>query len=1181
VFEGDIVETIASLPKVGRRRFGIRAKLLVAVGAVAVMTLLGGALTWRSYSQIEKLLVGVTRDNLPSLSAAMRLSEVTTRLAVVASGLDGAQSQAQREVNFRALQLQERRLRALIDSLADQPLHLGNIAELQALATDVADNISNRNQLVHERLDLVDRNQDFAATVDRLQKALDSLVAYRDHMDVDLKELLEATDILRAVVLANDLERLSQLRRGFDDHARAVSALAVGTRQGGVNEYAVRVQRLGSGADSIFALRTQLLSAEARLVVAVEDGHDTVARISGAMRQMVAAAQGAAVANEVGAEAVLREGRFAMMVIALVTFLGPLLFLWIFLGRNVVNRLAVLAESMKRIVNGDYLTPVMDDGDDEIADMAAEMGVFQDALARLHDSTAALKESEQRFRTILDTSPLPLAISLAGDHRLVYVNPRWCELYMVEYEDARAATARDFYSSAEDRQRVVDLVMRQGFVGDFETRMHRDDGQEFWAMLSAARIDLDGQPAVIVSTIDITKRKEQEEALADAKKLAEEASQAKTLFLATMSHEIRTPMNGVLTMAELLGDMHQTSEQREVTQVIRESAVSLLTIINDILDFSKIESGKMALETVEVSVTELVEGVAELLAPRAFEKGIGLFTCVDPTLSERCMGDPVRLRQIITNLAGNAIKFTARGCVRIDVEAVAGGAVTFSIIDTGIGLDGPAQSRLFEPFSQADASISRRYGGTGLGLSICRRLVAMMGGEIGVTSRPGDGANFWFTVPLPAADQPAGPPPDLSGIGVLVLAEGPVDAEILRRYVGHLGAQVTSVASTEGALAAVRSARLAGWAYDVVMLDGSMDFRARLALAGALRSAAAVDTVDDSTQVVMVVPHAAQAQAARDARAAGLFAALSKPLRRSVLWRTIAAAAGRGTLEEEDRDERVVEVYVPPSIEEAANANALILVAEDNPTNQLVIRRLMERLGYAIHLAEHGLEAWERMQVRDYGLLLTDCHMPEMDGYELTERVRNWEKGGLTRIPIVALTADAFSGTAARCRECGMDAFLAKPIDLAQLDATIRRLLPQAVPLRRRRVVEADAESPVAAPQSEPEDGQLAILDLSPLREIFGSITDEARELLTLFIDTTRPLLTDMDNAVVAGDTAAAREAAHSGKGAGNSAGAYRFGKICAEIEAACTQGEMDRVVARVPAMHAAFADVVQAVAEV
>ncbi|MGE5475307.1 MAG: ATP-binding protein, partial [Bacteroidales bacterium] len=848
-----------------RWRFGIRAKLLVAVGMVAAMTLVAGALAWASYSEIERLLAQVTRDNLPSVSAALRLSEATARLAAAAPALDGSQTQFQRQNNFIALQQQSERLRGLIEDLDDIGVGANQLQELRALMGAISGNLAGRNALVERRLALQERQRHLNDALVDVDEEIHRHQDHRAELDMSVSLIVDAVAALRQSFTVSDVETLARVRRSYDDHTRRLAMLVEGSGQGdpGTRAAARKVVALGSGPDNAFELRGQLLQMEGRLGAANEEGRELVARTSSVVGHLVGQAEAAASVNEQRAEDALSYGRRTMILIAFGTFLGPLLFVWLYLGRNIVARLSGLASTMHRIVQGDFTTRVSRSGDDEIADMAGELVVFQDAMARLQESSDLLKESEKRMRTILDTSPLALAISRISDNMIQYVNPRWAELYQVNEDDAVGMDAAVFYGDRDDRAKVVELVRGQGYLADFESRMRRADGSEFWALVSAAAIEMDGEPAICVSTTDITKRKEGEAALAEAKCMAEDASQAKSLFLATMSHEIRTPMNGVLTMAQLLEEMNLPPEQKEMARVIRDSATSLLTIINDILDFSKIESGRLQLETVDMNPVELVEGVAELLSQRALEKGVGLITFVDPALPERLRGDPVRLRQIITNLAGNAIKFTEKGCVRIAIETADANQrplmLRFSVSDTGIGLDDEQQARLFEPFTQADATIARRYGGTGLGLSICRRLVAMMGGDIGVDSRVGEGSTFWFTVPLEVASPWPEQGPDLAGIAVLVLAEGPVAAETMRQYLGHLGAQVAVVASTDGALAAVRAAALAGWCYDVVLMDGAQDFKLRVSVARALLAAAGSAA---PTRIVMVAPHAVYSAAA-------------------------------------------------------------------------------------------------------------------------------------------------------------------------------------------------------------------------------------------------------------------------------------------------------------------------------
>jgi len=1172
---------------VGRWRFGIRAKLVVAIGAVGAMILFGASLTWFSYTEIERLLAAMTRTNLPSVSNALKLSEATARLAAAAPALDGSMSQFQRQSNYVALQQQTEGLLGLLDGLAGAATDQNRVEELRSMIAAFADNVVDRNILVDRRLQLSERARARAEAISQLDIEVRGSVEWLNN-DQLLAAVVLASTILRETVTAPDIEKIGDLRESYNEQVRRLALLSDGIGEGPAADRARaltrRVLALGTGAENVFELRTLQMLTNARLSTANDEGRDLVARTSSAVGRLVSAAEADATDNERRAEAAVLNGRYTLLVVAMLTFIGPLLFVWLYLGRNLVGRLTGLAEAMHRIVLGDFHTPIPGGGKDEIADMAAELVVFRDAMAKVSDSTQALIESENRLRRILDTSPLALAISTVADHRLVLVNPRWTELYRVADRQAVGLDASTVYADPANLRRLVDLVTRNGFVTGFECRMRTRDGRDFWAMLSAAEIEMDGETAVIVSSTDISRHKEEEAALAEAKRMAEDANQAKSLFLATMSHEIRTPMNGVLTMAHLLEDMPLPPEQHEMSRVIRDSAMSLLTIINDILDFSKIEAGRLPLEVMEVSPVDLVEGVAELLAPRAREKGISLITHIDPDLPARVLGDPVRLRQIVTNLVGNAIKFTDSGYVRMSVDSADPHArplaLTLSVADTGIGLEEEQKARLFEPFMQADATISRRYGGTGLGLSICRRLVELMAGQIAVETMPGRGSTFRVTVPLDVADPAPEPGPDLAGIAVLVLAEGPVVAEGLRRYLGHLGAQVAVVVTADGALAAVRAAALAGWSYDVMLLDGGQDYRHCLGLAGALMQIAAAE----GGMRVVAMAASGGLPATAEATAAGLFALLPKPVRRRALWRTVAAAVGRGRLEDDsaggDSPAGAEALFEAPSVAEAAAAGALILIAEDNPTNTVVIRHLMERLGYACEIVANGAEAWERMRIRDYGLLLTDCHMPEMDGYELTHRVREAEIGTGRRMPIVALTADALSGTARRCQDSGMDDFLAKPIDLAQLDDTLRRLLPAAQKLRRRRAAAAAPRAAQPVVSSSVGD-DAPVLDPGPMCSLFGTIGTEAREMLALFVESTRPQVAEMQAALSEGDTVTAREAAHAAKGAAFSAGATRFALLCATVEAACAEEDRAAAAAALPLAVAAFAETEDAVATV
>ena len=636
---------------------------------------------------------------------------------------------------------------------------------------------------------------------------------------------------------------------------------------------------------------------------------------------------------------------------------------------------------------------------------------------------------------------------------------------------------------------------------------------------------------------DVTAQKQAEAELRQARDEAEAATKAKSSFLAMMSHEIRTPMNGVMSMAEMLDQTELSDDQRSMSQIIRASAGALLTIINDILDFSKIEAGKLDIEAVPFSLLEVVEGAGELIAGRADEKGIGLTIDLDPAIPDRLIGDPTRIRQVLLNLLGNAVKFTEAGGVAVTIGMVPGDGqrLRFAVTDTGIGLDAAQQARLFQPFTQADASTARRFGGTGLGLSICQRLCSMMGGTIGVESTPGVGSTFWVELPLGVADA-AHDRPEISIADARIMALGFAGAE--RAALAHLldGAGIAAVDWLETAPALPLDG-----APPVVLIAASLGlagFDALQQLAQALAGAGA--------KPVLVAPRSL-ASTLDAAERAGFFATLTLPLRRHRLWRVIAAALGRAELEHRDAAASSLGSWRPPALAEAHAAEAAILVAEDNRTNQIVIARLLTQLGYAHAIAGNGVEALALWQEQPFGLLLTDFHMPEMDGFELTRRIRATET---QRRPIVALTADALPGTGEQCLEAGMDGYLTKPLDSAALAETLARLLPQASMLRR-------PAKPDKAPARLPEI-DAKILDLKRLTEAFGRWDGEARAFLDDFLGDVPRLVEAVSAALAATDAKAARAAAHALKGAARSAGAIRLGQIASDVQDCLDAGDVE-----------------------
>jgi signal transduction histidine kinase/FixJ family two-component response regulator/HPt (histidine-containing phosphotransfer) domain-containing protein len=629
------------------------------------------------------------------------------------------------------------------------------------------------------------------------------------------------------------------------------------------------------------------------------------------------------------------------------------------------------------------------------------------------------------------------------------------------------------------------------------------------------------------------------ESLAEARQSALDALEARTNFLAAMSHEIRTPMNGVISVAVLLEQTKMTEDQRSLVGVIRSSSQSLLTIIGDLLDFSKLEVGRLDLETIGFSLVDVAEDAVELMTGRAEEKRLTLVLDIEPSVPTALLGDPSRLRQIFLNLIGNAVKFTDAGSVTLRIRqngVFADGRVTirFECIDTGIGLTEEAKDLLFQPYRQAEASINRRFGGSGLGLAISRRLCHLMGGQIDVDSSPGSGSTFWWEIPF--APDPAAEPgdtPDLSGAAIVV-AGVPAEARIAFDHrLQAIG--VTDIAHADfpdiadaartiapGKRCVVLIARPSGAVRDLVAGGFLAALDARVIL---IASRSVISKLDDRTR-------------------AHFSATLFWPPRRQKLRLAIAAALGIDVHMRQDETVLAPDLgWQPPAIEVARAANAVVLVAEDNSINQLVISRFLGQLGYAHEIVSDGVEALERLAQERFGLLLTDLQMPRLDGFGLTAAIRGRETAGIERLPIVALTADAIAGTADTCRAALMDGYLVKPVDVAALTAVLHTHMPQGQALRLPNAASADSDRPASG------DIDPQILDLSTIIQAYGGLTGPARGLIEQFGLQVPAMVDRVVTTITAADPTAARLAAHALRGSALSVGAKSLGRLAGDIE--------------------------------
>ena len=774
----------------------------------------------------------------------------------------------------------------------------------------------------------------------------------------------------------------------------------------------------------------------------------------------------------------------------------------------------------------------------ENGEVSGIIGVATDVTEQ-HQAQRELRESEERFKRLAEESIEGLIFS--EDGKIFDANPSYLKMFGYDLVEVIGQQANAFVAS-EDWETVAQRIS-SGNTETCEVQGVRKDGTMFEVELRPRHMQYGGRRVHVTSILDITKRKEAEQTLRRAKEAAEAANRAKSDFLANMSHEIRTPMNGVLGVTNLLMDTELDDEQSEYVEMVRLSGENLLTIINDVLDFSKIEAGKMSIDVMDFDLRRVVEDTVSLMAERAHAKGLELASLVEYDVPTALRGDPGRLRQVLTNLLGNAIKFTEEGEVVLRVsledETEEDAKIRVEVSDTGIGIPPEQQEQLFESFAQADSSTTRRYGGTGLGLTISRQIVSSMGGRIWVESEPGVGSTFYFSVRL--GKQPDEPriipaiPADLRDLKTLVVDDNDTNRRILHGQLASWGMESAGAGGAREGLEMLRSASDSGEPYDLALLDMQMPEMDGLEFARKIKE----DRSIFSTRLVMLTSMGRRGDA-EEARRAGITVYLTKPVRQSELYDAITMVMG-GPSENSPDEGRILSRH--NIREQRSEPDLRLLLVEDNAVNQKVATRTLEKLGYRADVAADGLEALETLSSSTYDAVLMDVQMPNLDGYEATAEIRHRESESGRRTPIIAMTANALQGDREKALEAGMDDYIAKPVRTGELREVLQRW------------VSVEEE-----PDGENSNGS-AILDPSVLENLKDLDEDGEQsligELAGIFLEDAGSHLDTLRKAIDEGDANSVKEASHALKGSSGSIGAYRVQEACVSLQEAAESEEL------------------------
>ncbi|MCR9296286.1 MAG: response regulator [bacterium] len=759
-----------------------------------------------------------------------------------------------------------------------------------------------------------------------------------------------------------------------------------------------------------------------------------------------------------------------------------------------------------------------------------------------HDISAQ-KAVETNFRSVIDAAPNPLVV-VNREGKIELVNSATSSVFGYAQSELIGQSIEILVPERlrESHQELRKTYQRQPEArpmgGDRQLAGRRKDGSEFPLEIGLNPVRLNDRTAVLASVIDITARKQTQDALVAAKQAAESANQAKSDFLANMSHEIRTPMNAIIGMTEMVLSDDLNSDHRGYLTTVLESAESLLAIINEILDFSKIEAGHLHLENVEFDLRDEISDALRTLSSRAFRKGLELACNVAPDVPNRCWGDPIRIRQIIINLVGNAIKFTESGEIVVDVsqQGDSGTERVFqvSVRDTGVGIPEDRLGTIFSAFAQADGSTTRRFGGTGLGLTISSRLVEAMHGKIWVESQVGQGSTFSFTIQLRVSENAAPAALDLQSLencSVLVVDDNATNRKILQAMLQSWKMKVYVVDGGQSALAELERLAQSGNPPLLVLTDVQMPGMDGFMLAAKIRAHPRLQ----ETRIVLL-SSGVRASDTADRERLGIRAQLMKPIKRSELLDVILLSLG---------GMRSVQATSQAGEAKLPELDSLkILLVEDGKANQMLALGLLERWGHQVKLAENGREAVESWQSEEFDLILMDLQMPEMDGFEATRQIRSLEHGSGRHIPIVAMTAHAMKGDEERCLQAGMDGYVPKPIRQKDLHEALSKFLSTGV-----KMATQETRSP---------SDEIGCVDWGLVLETVGGDEGFLKSIIQACLEETPQLVQQLARSLDEGDAKESRRLAHTIKAAGRTFGVTRLTEHAEHIELAAESGDLE-----------------------